>query len=147
MTTSGWNAASRPTASTPDAEGIEMMRRLVVLDLFSGPGWRDASEMLGHVSPGGSGAWLLIVPDSIRVVAGAHDERQQLRDERHGGPSLHCQAWYTTGGPDRPTVHTVVVGDADLYEEVLMSIGFHLEPPDGIQLQKDESGAYWGYYV
>jgi len=123
------------------------MRRLVVLDLFSGPGWRDASGMLGHVSPGGSGAWLLIVPDSIRVVAGDHDERQQLRDARHGGPSLHCQAWYTTGGPDRPTVHTVVVGDADLYEEVLLSIGFHLEPPDGIQLQKDESGAYWGYYV
>jgi hypothetical protein len=123
-----------------------MMRRLVVLDLFSGPGWRDASDMVGHIPTGGSGAWLLIEPHAIQVVAGGAREEQSLRDAAQGGPSYRCRAWYTTGGPDRPTVHTVSSGDADLYEEVLRSVGFRTEPPDGIELQKDESGAYWGYY-
>ena len=124
-----------------------MMRRLVVLDLFSGPGWRDASDMPEHVHGGGSGAWLLIEPGGVRVMDGSADDLQQLRDADQGGPSLYCRTWYTTQGPDRPTVHTVEVGQADLYEEVLVSIGFQLEQPEGIELQKDESGVYWGYYV
>jgi hypothetical protein len=124
-----------------------MMQRLVVVDLFSGPGWRDASDMVGHLRSGESGGWLLIEPLSIRVLPGAPGDTQQLRDEAGGGPSFYCHTWYTTGGPDHPTVHTVAVGDADLYEEILLSIGFQLEQPEGIELQKDESGVYWGYYV
>lgn len=124
-----------------------MMQRLVVLDLFSGPAWRDASDMLDHVKRGASGAWLLIEPLSIRVVATAPPDGQQLRDATRGGPSFCCHTWYTTGGRDRPTVHTVAVGDADLYEEVLLSVGFQREQPEGIELQKDESGIYWGYYI
>ena len=123
-----------------------MMRRMVVLDLFSGPGWRDASDMPEHVQAGNSGAWLLIEPGSIRVMDGMAGDLQQLRDADQGGPFLYCHTWYTTGGPDHPTVHTVEVGRADLYEEVLLALGFQLEQPEGIELQKDESGVYWGYY-
>ncbi len=122
------------------------MRRLVVLDLFSGPAWRDASEMDGHVHPGEAGGWLLIQPDAVRVTGG-HAEVPVLRDPEHGGPSFSCRVVRTTSGTDRPTVHTVATGDADLYEEVLISVGFHLEQPEGIELQRDESGTYWGYYV
>jgi len=123
------------------------MRRLVVVNLFSGPGWRDASDMVGHVPTGDAGAWLLIQPDLIQVVSGSRGDAQELRDESQGGPFFYCHAWHTTAGADRPTVHTVASGDADLYEEVLMSVGFRLEEPDGIQLQQDETGAFWGYYV
>jgi len=124
-----------------------MMRRLIVLDLLSGPAWRDASDMVGHVEPGGAGAWLMIQAETARVVGDWAGGEQVLRDAEHGGPSFYCRAWHTTGGPDRPTVHTVSAGDADLYEEVLTSLGFQLEQPEGIELQKDESGVYWGYYI
>ena len=124
-----------------------MMRRLIVLELFSGPAWRDASAMVGHVATGDRGAWLLIQPDSVRLVVGEAGEAQELRDAGQGGPSFYCRTWHTTGGPDRPTVHTVAAGDADLYEEVLMSVGFRLDAPEGIELQKDESGIFWGYYI
>ena len=124
-----------------------MMRRLIVLDLFSGPGWRDASAMSGHLPAGGSEAWLLIQPDSVSVVEGEAGEVQELRDAGGGGPLFYCRTWHTTGGPDRPTVHTVTTGDADLYEEVLLSVGFRLDAPEGIELQKDESGIFWGYYI
>lgn len=120
---------------------------MIVIELFSGPAWRDASDMVGSVEPGSAGAWLLVQPKSIRVVDGPPDGGQVLRDAAHGGPSFLCQAWYRTAGRDRPTVHTVTVGDADLYEEVLTSVGFCLEEPAGIELRKDESGAYWGYYI
>ncbi|MFD1053474.1 hypothetical protein [Terrabacter terrigena] len=124
-----------------------MMRRLIVLDLFSGPGWRDASNMVGHVPPGDAGAWLFIQADRIEVVAGEPDDAQLLRDADDGGPSFYCRAWRTTSGPDRPTVHTVASGDADLYEEVLLSVGFRTGEPEGIRLEQDESGAFWGYYA
>jgi hypothetical protein len=124
-----------------------MMRRLIVLDVFSGPAWRDASDMVDHIQLGDEGAWLMIQPGSIRVVAAAAGGDQVLRDAGQGGPSFYCRAWHTTGGTDRPTVHTVAAGDADLYEEVLISVGFRLEQPEGIELQKDESGVYWGYYI
>jgi hypothetical protein len=124
-----------------------MMRRLIVIDLFAGPAWRDASDMAGEVGPGDRGAWLMIQPGSVRVVGDWADGEQVLRDAEHGGPSFHCRAWHVTGGPDRPTVLTVDVGDADLYQEVLTSVGFRMEQPDGIELRKDESGIYWGYYV
>lgn len=123
------------------------MRRLIVLDLLWGPAWRDASDMVRHIEPGGAGEWLLIEPGSVRVVDDGVAGEQVLRDAEHGGPSFYCRAWHTTGGTDRPTVHTVSAGDADLYEEVLTSLGFQLEPPEGIELQKDEAGIYWGYYV
>ncbi len=124
-----------------------MMRRLIVLDLLSGPGWRDASDMVGRVSTGGAGAWLFIQPDRTEVVADDLGEAQQLRDESQGGPYFYCRAWHTTSGPDRPTVHTVAAGDADLYEEILMSVGFRTDEPEGIELQRDEAGIFWGYYV
>lgn len=124
-----------------------MMRRLIVLDLLSGPAWRDASDMIGHVEPGGEGAWLMIQQGSVRVVGDWADGDQVLRDAEHGGPSFYCRAWHTTGGTDRPTVHTVAAGDADLYEEVLTSLGFQVVQPEGIELRKDESGVYWGYYI
>lgn len=123
------------------------MRRLIVLDLFTGPAWRDASGLVERIARGGSGAWLVIAPTSVRVVGDWSDGEQVLRDPDHGGPSFYCRAWHTTGGRDRPTVHTVTAGDADLYEEVLTSIGFRLEQPEGIDLRKDESGIYWGYYI
>jgi hypothetical protein len=123
------------------------MRRVIVIELFSGPAWRDASDMVGHVEPGSAGGWLMIQPGSIRVIDDAPDGGQVLRDDEHGGPSFLCRAWFSTAGRDRPTVHTVAVGDADLYEEVLTSVGFRLEQPEGIELRKDDSGAYWGYYV
>ncbi len=34
------------------------------------------------------------------------------------------------------------MGDADRYEEVLVGVGFRLEQPEGIELQRDESGTY-----
>ena len=123
------------------------MRRVIVIELFSGAAWRDASDMVGHLAPGAAGGWLMIEPGGIRVVGDAPEGEQVLRDAAHGGPSFLCRAWYSTGGSDRPTVHTVAVGDADLYEEVLTSVGFRLEEPEGIELRKDESGAYWGYYI
>jgi hypothetical protein len=124
-----------------------MMRRLIVLDVFSGPAWRDASDMVGQVQPGANDAWLMIQPERVREVDAPADGAQILLDVRQGGPSFCCRTWQTTAGTDRPTVHTVTAGDADLYEEVLISVGFRLEPPEGIELQKDESGTYWGYYV
>lgn len=123
------------------------MRRLIVLDLLWGPAWRDASDMVGHVESGDVGGWVTIQPGTVRAVGNGADANQVLRDAEHGGPSFHCRVWHTTSGTDRPTVHTVFAGDADLYEEVLASIGFRLEQPEGIQLEKDESGIYWGYYV
>jgi hypothetical protein len=123
------------------------MRRLIVIDLLEGPAWRDASDMVGRVEPGDPGAWLMIQPMSVRVVGDWANGEQVLRDADHGGPSFYCEAWHTTGGRDRPTVHTVTAGDADLYEEVLTSVGFRLEQPEGIDLRKDESGIYWGYYI
>jgi hypothetical protein len=123
------------------------MRRVIVIELFSGPAWRDASDMVGHIGPGAAAGWLMIEPGSIRVVGDAPDGKQILRDAEHGGPSFLCRAWYSTAGSDRPTVHTVAVGDADLYEEVLTSIGFRLDEPDGVELRKDEAGVYWGYYI
>jgi len=123
------------------------MRRVIVMELFSGPAWRDASDMVGHVEPAPAGGWLMIQPGSARVLGDPPDGHQILRDEDHGGPSFLCQVWYSTAGRDRPTVHTVAAGDADLYEEVLTSLGFRLDQPEGIDLRKDESGAYWGYYV
>jgi hypothetical protein len=89
----------------------------------------------------------MIEPGIVRVVDAAPDGEQVLRDAAHAGPSFLCHAWYSTGGSDRPTVHTVAVGDADIYEEVLTSVGFRLEEPEGIELRKDESGVYWGYYI
>lgn len=124
-----------------------MMRRLIVLDLFSGPAWRDASDMVGHVRPGAEAAWLMILTRSVQVVDEPPDGSQVLLDAEHGGPSFYCRTWHTTAGRDRPTVHTVAAGDADLHEEVLTGIGFRLEEPEGIQLQRDESGVYWGYYI
>jgi len=56
---------------------------------------------------------------------------QVLREADHGGPSFYCRAWHTTAGPGRPTVYTVDVGDADLYEDVLISVGFGVDQPDG----------------
>ncbi len=123
------------------------MRRVVLLELFSGPAWRDASDMVGHVPPGAAGGWLLIEPGAIRVVPDPPDGKQVLRDAEQGGPSFLCRVWYTASGSDRPTVHSVVVGDADLYEEVLTSVGFCLDEPQGVEFRRDESGAYWGYYV
>ena len=123
------------------------MRRVIVIELFSGPAWRDASDMVGHLAPGTTGGWLMIEPERIRIVGDPPDGGQVLRDAAHGGPSFLCRAWHSTAGNDRPTVHTVAVGDADLYEEVLTSVGFRLETPEGIELRKDESGAYWGYYT
>ena len=124
-----------------------MMRRLIVLNVFAGPAWRDASEMVGHVQPADTDAWLMIEPKRVRVVGGHAGGDQVLLNAEQGGPSFYCQAWRTTAGPDRPTVHTVTAGDADLYEEVLISVGFRTEQPEGIELQKDESGSYWGYYL
>jgi hypothetical protein len=124
-----------------------MMRRLIVLDLFSGPAWRDASYMVGHVPPGADGAWLMIETGSVQVVDEHADGGQVLLDADQGGPSFYCRTWHTTAGRDRPTVHTVAAGNADLHEEVLTQIGFRLEEPDGIQLQRDDSGIYWGYYI
>ncbi len=124
-----------------------MMRRLIVLDLFSGPAWRDASDMVGHVPPGDAGGWLMVQPERVRVMGDGEGGNQVLRDREHGGPSFYCRVWHTTSGTDRPTVHTVAAGDADLYEEVLVSVGFRLERPEGIELQRDESGIYWGYYI
>jgi hypothetical protein len=123
------------------------MRRLIVLDLFTDPAWRDASDMVGRIEPGESGAWFMIQPTSVRVVGDWSNGEQVLRDADHGGPSFYCRAWHTTGGRDRPTVHTVTAGDADLYEDVLTSVGFRLEQPDGIDLRQDESGIYRGYYI
>ena len=123
------------------------MRRLVVLGLLTGPAWRDASDMVGHVAEGETDAWLLIEPARLQVVGDWSNGEQLLRDEDHGGPSFYCRTWHTTGGRDRPTVHTVTAGDADMYEEVLASLGFHLERPQGIDLHQDESGIYRGYYV
>jgi hypothetical protein len=123
------------------------MRRLIVLDLLTGPAWRDASDMVGDIEPSGAGAWLMIQPTGVRVVGDWSDGEQVLRDADHCGPSFYCRAWQTTGGRDRPTVLSVTAGDADLYEEVLTSIGFRLEPPDGIDLRKDESGIFHGYYI
>jgi hypothetical protein len=123
------------------------MRRVIVIELFSGPAWRDASDMVGHLEPGAAGGWLLIEADSIRVVPDPPDGKQILRDADQGGPSFLCRAWYTTAGSDRPTVHTVAVGDADLYEEVLTSVGFSLDEPQGVELGKDEGGIYWGNYI
>lgn len=124
-----------------------MMRRLIVLNLFSGPAWRDASDMMGHVQSGGDGAWLMIQTHGVRVVPDAPEGGQVLLDAEHGGPSFCCRTWHTTGGTDRPTVHTVAAGDADLHEEVLIGVGFRLEEPEGIHLERDESGIYWGYYI
>jgi len=124
-----------------------MVRRVVVLELLSGPAWRDASDMVGHLAPGAVGGWLMIEAGSIRVVDGAPDGEPILRDADHGGPSFLCRVWYSTSGGDRPTVHTVSVGDADLYEELLTSVGFSLEAPEGVELRRDESGVYWGYYI
>ena len=124
-----------------------MMRRVIVLDLLTGPAWRDASDMIGHVDVGNTEAWLMIRPTGVERVGDWSNGEQVLRDADHGGPSFYCRAWHTTGGRDRPTVCTVTAGDADLYEEVLDSVGFHVESPAGIELRKDESGAYWGYYV
>lgn len=126
---------------------VKMMRRVIVLELFAGPAWRDASDMVGHVAPGAAGGWLMIEPASIRVVDDAPDGGQILHDAEQGGPSFLCRAWYTTSGSDRPTVHTVAAGDADLYEEVLTRVGFRVEEPEGVELRKDESGVYWGYYI
>lgn len=126
---------------------VKVMRRLIVLELFSGPAWRDASGMVGHVAPGAAGGWLLVAPEGIHVVPEPPDGEQVLRDAQHGGPSFLCRAWYTTAGTDRPTVHTVAVGDADLYEEVLTSVGFSLDEPQGVELRSDESGVYRGYYI
>ena len=123
------------------------MRRLIVLDLLSGPAWRDASDMIGHLDGGDVGGWVTIRPGDVSVVGDGASVDQVLRDAEHGGPSFRCRVLHTTGGTDRPTVHTVFAGDADLYEEVLTSIGFRLEPPEGIELEKDLSGIYWGYYV
>jgi hypothetical protein len=124
-----------------------MMRRVIVMDLLSGPAWRDASDMVGRLAPGAAGGWLQIQPGSIRIVGAPPGGDQILRAAEQGGPSFLCRAWYSTAGRDRPTVHTVAAGDADLYEEVLTSIGFRLERPEGIELRRDESGAYWGYYI
>jgi len=124
-----------------------MMRRLIVLDLFSGPAWRDASDMEGHVQQGEVGGWIMIQPQAVRVTDDHVGEVQVLRDLEQGGPSFSCRVVQTTSGTDRPTVHTVAAGDADLYEEVLLSVGFRLEQAEGIELQRDESGTYWGYYV
>jgi hypothetical protein len=123
------------------------MRRVVVLDLLTGPAWRDASDMIGHVDVGDTESWLMIQPTSVERVGDWADGEQVLRDADHGGPSFYCRARHATGGRDRPTLYTVSAGDADLYEEVLASVGFHAEPPAGIEVRKDESGAYWGYYV
>ena len=123
------------------------MRRVIVIELFSGPAWRDASDMVGHLAPGAAGGWLLIEADNVRVVPGPPDGNQMLRDAEQGGPSFLCRAWYTTAGSDRPTVHTVAVGDADLYEEVLTSVGFCLDEPQGVELGTDEGGIYWGHYI
>jgi hypothetical protein len=124
-----------------------MMRRLIVLDLFSGPGWRDATQMVGHIPTGDGEAWVLIQPDRVEVVAGGPSDPQQLRDASDGGPSFYCRVWHTTSGTDRPTVHTVAAGDADLYEEILLSIGFRLEEPEGVRLERDDSGVFRGYYI
>jgi hypothetical protein len=124
-----------------------MMRRLVVLDVLAGPAWRDVSTMSEHLTLGERGGWLMIEPDGVRVVAGPDDGAQTLLDLHQGGPSFCCRVWHTTGGPDRPTIHTVAAGDADLFEEVLISVGFRSAQPQGIELQKDESGIYWGYYA
>ncbi len=124
-----------------------MMRRLIVLDLFSGPAWRDASDMVGHVLPGDAGGWLMVQPDRVRVTGDGEGGTQVLLDREHGGPSFSCRVRHTTSGTDRPTVHTVAAGDADLYEEVLVSVGFRPERPEGVELQRDESGTYWGYYI
>ena len=121
------------------------MRRLVVIDLFEGPAWRDASDMIDPIETGpGDDFWLMIQPRSIRAVDDWADGEQVLRDAHHGGPCFYCRAWHTTAGRDRPTVYTVDVGDADLYEEVLMSVGFRFDQPAGIDLRRDESGIYWG---
>ena len=103
--------------------------------------------MVGQIGPGAAGGWLLIEAGSIRIVADPPDGKQILRDAEQGGPSFFCRAWYTTNGSDRPTVHTVAVGDADLHEEVLTSVGFSLDEPQGVELRKDEAGVYWGYYI
>ena len=124
-----------------------MMRRLVVIELFEGPAWRDASAMVGDLTPGPGDFWLMIQPRTVRVVDDWANGEQVLRDADHGGPSFYCRAWHTTAGRDRPTVYTVDVGDGDLYEEVLIGVGFHVEQPDGIDLRRDESGIYWGYYT
>ena len=123
------------------------MRRLVVIDLLEGAAWRDASGMMGDLKPGPGDFWLMIQPRSVRVVGDWANGEQVLRDADHGGPSFYCRAWHTTAGRDRPTVYTVDVGDADLYEEVLISVGFRFGQPDGIELRRDESGIYWGYYT
>jgi hypothetical protein len=123
------------------------MRRLVVIDLLQGPAWLDASEMADHLKVGEIEAFLMIRPGSVEVVGDWADGDQVLRDTAHQGPSLYCRVWHTSEGRDRPTVHTVEVGEADLYEETLLELGFHTEPPEGIELRRDEKGAYWGYYI
>jgi hypothetical protein len=125
-----------------------VMRRLVVIDLFEGPAWRDASDMIEHPEPGpADDVWLMIQPRSVRVVGDWADGEQVLRDAEHGGPSFYCRAWHTAAGRDRPTVYTVDAGDADLHEEVLTGVGFRFDQPEGIELRRDESGIYRGYYV
>ena len=124
-----------------------MMRRVIVMDLFSGPAWRDASDMVGRVEPGAAGGWLMIQPGIVRVVGDSLNGAQILRDGEQGGPSFRCRAWYSTAGTNRPTIHTVATGNADLYEEILTSVGFRQDRPEGIELRRDESGAYWGYYI
>jgi hypothetical protein len=41
-----------------------------------------------------------------------------------GSPRLPARATASSGVSRLPTVHTVTAGDADLYEEVLTSLGF-----------------------
>ena len=135
-------------AGRADGYDLLMMRRLVVIDLFDGPAWRDASDLIDDLEPhSGADVWLMIQPESVRVVDDWANGQQGLRDAEHGGPSFYCRAWHTSAGRDRPTVYSVDVGDADLYEEVLTSVGFRFDRPDGIDLRKDESGIYWGYYI
>jgi hypothetical protein len=122
------------------------MRRVIVIDLLQGPAWLDASGMTEHIEVGEVEAFLMIQPGSVHVVGDWADGNQVLRDTAHQGPSLYCRVWHTSAGRDRPTVHTVEVGEADLYEETLLELGFRTEAPGGIDLRRDEKGAYWGYY-
>jgi hypothetical protein len=103
--------------------------------------------MIGHLREGNADAWLMIEPARVQVVGDWSNGTQVLRDADQGGPSFYCRTWHTTGGRDRPTVHTVTAGDADMYEEVLETLGFHFEQPEGIELRKDESGVFRGFYA
>lgn len=123
------------------------MRRVIAIDLFEGTAWYDATSIIGDVGSGEVDTWLMVQRDSVRVVPEWADGLQVLRAAANGGPSFHCRVWHASGGPDRPTVYTVDVRDVDMYSEVLLDLGFRLGPPDGIELRKDERGAYWGYYV